>query len=331
MKTICITPIKNILGTFEKLDSITDLVYAPELSYTELSNSLQSSEFECIFTNPNKQNFMLDGDLLQFGQLKAICTASTGTNHIDVKYCEEKEIEIISITKDYQVINKISSTAEHTLALMLSLIRNIPNSFHSVKDGNWDWEPYVGRQMNSLTIGIIGYGRLGKMMARYCDTFEMNVIVCDPYVTKLDLYNDDYEYVYDNVSEAHRSVDFNTLCKESDVISLHIHVTDETREIINKNTISKMVKKPYLINTSRGEVVNEDDIIDALKSEDLQGYATDVIRDEFGDINNSKLVEESMDPNMNIIITPHIAGMTKEAQEIAYHWTIDKLENKYYD
>ena len=73
------------------------------------------------------------------------------------------------------------------------------------------------------------------------------------------------------------------------------------------------------------------DIIDALKSEDLQGYATDVIRDEFGDINNSKLVEESMDPNMNIIITPHIAGMTKEAQEIAYHWAIDKLENKYYD
>ena len=193
---------------------------------------------------------------------------------------------------------------------MLSLIRHIPNSFHSVKDGNWDWEPYVGRQMNSLTIGIIGYGRLGKLMEKYCNALDMTVKIHDPYEG------------YD---------DLNLVLRESDIISLHIHVTDETREMINKNTISKMVKKPYLINTSRGEVVNEYDIIDALKSEDLQGYATDVIRDEFGDINNSKLVEESMDPNMNIIITPHIAGMTKEAQEIAYHWAIDKLENKYYD
>ena len=310
MKTICITPIKNISGAFEKLDSITDLVYAPEISYTELYNSLQSSNFECIFTNPNKQNFMLDKKLLENTSVKVICTASTGTNHIDKKYCEERGIGIICITKDYQVINKISSTAEHTLSLMLSLIRHIPNSFHSVKDGNWDWSPYVGRQMNSLTIGIIGYGRLGKLMEKYCNALDMTVKIHDPYEG------------YD---------DLNLVLRESDIISLHIHVTDETREMINKNTISKMVKKPYLINTSRGEVVNEDDIIDALKSEDLQGYATDVIRDEFGDINNSKLVEESMDPNMNIIITPHIAGMTKEAQEIAYHWAIDKLENKYYD
>ena len=253
---------------------------------------------------------MLDKKLLENTSVKVICTASTGTNHIDKRYCEERGIEIICITKDYQVINKISSTAEHTLALMLSLIRHIPNSFHSVKDGNWDWEPYVGRQMNSLTIGIIGYGRLGKLMEKYCNALDMTVKIHDPYEG------------YD---------DLNLVLRESDIISLHIHVTDETREMINKNTISKMVKKPYLINTSRGEVVNEYDIIDALKSEDLQGYATDVIRDEFGDINNSKLVEESMDPNMNIIITPHIAGMTKEAQEIAYHWAIDKLENKYYD
>jgi D-3-phosphoglycerate dehydrogenase len=264
---------------------------------------------------------MLDGDLLQFGQLKAICTASTGTNHIDVKYCEEKEIEIISITKDYQVINKISSTAEHTLALMLSLIRNIPSSFHSVKDGNWDWEPYVGRQMNSLTIGIIGYGRLGKLMAKYCDTLGMEILLHDPCVFSFG----------GNIERNKQPVELDELLERSDVISLHVHVTDETREMINKNTISKMVKRPYLINTSRGEIVNEDDIIDALRSEDLQGYATDVIRDEFGDIKNSKLVEFSMNPNNNVVITPHIAGMTKEAQEIAYHWAIDKLENKYYD
>ena len=322
MKIICITPVKNIFGVFERLESMSDkLYYEPDIDKDALKTLLKVSGADYIFTNPNKQNYMLDGDLLQFGQLKAICTASTGTNHIDVKYCEEKEIEIISITKDYQVINKISSTAEHTLALMLSLIRNIPSSFHSVKDGNWDWEPYVGRQMNSLTIGIIGYGRLGKLMAKYCDTLGMEILLHDPCVFSFG----------GNIERNKQPVELDELLERSDVISLHVHVTDETREMINKNTISKMVKRPYLINTSRGEIVNEDDIIDALRSEDLQGYATDVIRDEFGDIKNSKLVEFSMNPNNNVVITPHIAGMTKEAQEIAYHWAIDKLEKKHHD
>ena len=317
MKIICITPVKNIFGVFERLESMSDkLYYEPDIDKDALKTLLKVSGADYIFTNPNKQNYMLDGDLLQFGQLKAICTASTGTNHIDVKYCEEKEIEIISITKDYQVINKISSTAEHTLALMLSLIRNIPSSFHSVKDGNWDWEPYVGRQMNSLTIGIIGYGRLGKLMAKYCDTLGMEILLHDPCVFSFG----------GNIERNKQPVELDELLERSDVISLHVHVTDETREMINKNTISKMVKRPYLINTSRGEIVNEDDIIDALRSEDLQGYATDVIRDEFGDIKNSKLVEFSMNPNNNVVITPHIGGMTIEGQTKAYHWAVNKFK-----
>ena len=318
MKIICITPIKNIFGVFERLESMSDnLYYEPDIDKDALKTLLKVSGADYIFTNPNKQNYMLDEDLLQHGQIKVICTASTGTNHIDVKYCEDNGIKIISITNDHDVIDRISSTAEHTLALMLSLIRKIPISFHSVRDGNWDWEPYVGRQLNFLTVGIIGFGRLGKLMAMYCNGLGMKVLVCDPYV--------DNEVEEWNVEQ----VELDELLERSDVISLHVHVTDETREMINKNTISKMVKRPYLINTSRGEIVNEDDIIDALRSEDLQGYATDVIRDEFGDIKNSKLVDESITPQDKIIITPHIAGMTKEAREIAYNLAVDKLEKEY--
>jgi len=319
MNIVCITPILEIDGLYERLESMSDLLlmYAPDIDRDKLKILLKASMGHCIFTNPNKQNYMLDEDLLQNSQVKVICTASTGTNHIDVKYCEDNGIKIISITNDHDVIDKISSTAEHTLALMLSLIRKIPISFHSVRDGNWDWEPYVGRQLNFLTIGIIGFGRLGKLMAMYCNALGMKVLVCDPYV--------DNEVEGWNVEQ----VGLDELLERSDVISLHVHVTDETREMINKNTISKMVKKPYLINTSRGEIVNEDDIIDALRSEDLQGYATDVIRDEFGDIKNSKLVDESITPQDKIIITPHIAGMTKEAREIAYNLAVDKLEKEY--
>jgi D-3-phosphoglycerate dehydrogenase len=265
MNLICITPITEIDGLYDRLESITDsFIYVPDVDRDSLKIMVEIFNIDYIFTNPNKQNYMLDGDLLQSGQIKAICTASTGTNHIDVEYCKHNGIKIISITNDHDVIDKISSTAEHTLALMLSLIRKIPISFHSVRDGNWDWEPYVGRQLNFLTVGIIGFGRLGKLMGRYCNGLGMKVLVCDPYV--------DNEVEGWNVEQ----VGLDELLERSDVISIHVHVTDETREMINKNTISKMVKKPYLINTSRGEIVNEKDIIEALNSDDLQGYATDV-------------------------------------------------------
>ena len=317
MNIVCITPILEIDGLYDRLKLMSDnFIYEPDIDSDTLKTLLKVSGADYIFTNPNKQNYMLDGDLLQDGQVKVICTVSTGTNHIDLKYCKLNGIKIISITNDHDVIDKISSTAEHTLALMLSLIRKIPISFHSVRDGNWDWEPYVGRQLNFLTIGIIGFGRLGKLMGRYCNGLGMKVLVSDPYV--------DNEIEGWNVEQ----VGLDELLERSDVISIPVHVTDETREMINKNTISKMVKKPYLINTSRGEIVNEDDIIDALRSEDLQGYATDVIRDEFGDIKNSKLVDESITPQDKIIITPHIAGMTKEAREIAYNLAVDKLEKE---
>ena len=326
MKIICITQVKHLDGVYDLLEKFGNITYVPDITKEELKSTLFETKTKYLFTNPNKQTFILDEEVLKDSSIKVINTCSTGTNHIDMEYCKENNIEVWHLAKDYELINQLPSTAEHAFGLMLSLIRKIPMSFHSVKDGNWDYEPYIGRQLKGLTVGIIGYGRLGKMMARYCDTFEMNVIVCDPYVTKLDLYKDDYEYVYDNVSEAHRSVDFNTLCKESDVISLHVHVTKETLGMINGNTIKRMKKKPYLINTSRGEIVYEKKVIEAIEEGKLSGYATDVITDEFGNIHNSKLVEFSMNPTNNVIITPHVGGMTWEGQTKAYKWAINKFK-----
>ncbi|MBC8421958.1 MAG: hypothetical protein H8E03_00900 [Pelagibacteraceae bacterium] len=303
--------------------------YSPTITKSELYSNLVSGKFDCIFTNPNKQNFMLDAEVLKNTNVKIICTASTGTNHIDKKYCDENDIEIISITDDHDVIDKISSTAEHSLALMLSLIRNIPIGFHSVRDGNWDWGPYVGRQMNSLTIGIIGYGRLGKLMAKYCHALGMTVLVYDPYDHMAQWAVGNTDATTYSIHVDMFSVELEELFNRSDVISLHVHVTDETREMINRHSISQMNNSPYLINTSRGEIVNEADVIDGLNNGKLTGYATDVVVDEFSDIRNSKLVKESIEPNKNIIITPHIAGMTTEAREIAYNLAVDKLEKRY--
>ena len=305
MKIICITQLKHLDGVYDLLEEFGNITYVPDITKEELKSTLFETKTKYLFTNPNKQPFILDEEVLKDSNIKVINTCSTGTNHIDMEYCKENNIEVWHLAKDYELINQLPSTAEHAFGLMLSLVRKIPMSFHSVKDGNWDYEPYIGRQLKGLTVGIIGYGRLGKMMETYCHAFGMTVKIHDPYEG------------YD---------DLDLVLRESDVISLHVHVTGKTVGMINGKTISKMEKKPYLINTSRGEVVYEKKVIEAIEEGKLSGYATDVITDEFGNIHNSKLVEFSMNPNRNVIITPHVGGMTWEGQTKAYKWAINKFK-----
>ena len=302
---VCITQLKHLDGVYDLLKEFGYVTYVPDITKEELKSTLFETKSKYLFTNPNKQPFILDEEVLKDSNIKVINTCSTGTNHIDMEYCKENNIEVWHLARDYELINQLPSTAEHAFGLMLSLLRKIPMSFHSVRDGNWDYEPYIGRQLKGLTVGIIGYGRLGKMMETYCHAFGMTVKIHDPYEG------------YD---------DLDLVLRESDVISLHVHVTGKTVGMINGKTISKMEKKPYLINTSRGEIVYEKKVIEAIEEGKLSGYATDVITDEFGNIHNSKLVEFSMNPTNNVIITPHIGGMTWEGQTKAYKWAINKFK-----
>ena len=315
MKTICITPIKHLAGVFDKLNSITELTYLPDINKSELKKILFEESFEYLFTNPNKQNFILDKKVLTDSSIEVINTCSTGLNHIDLNYCEENDIDVWSLKTDYELINDLPSTSELAFGLMISLMRNIPKSFHSVRDGNWDYEPYVGHQIKGKTIGVIGYGRLGKIM---CDLFYgwgVEKLAYDP---------------YERITTA-RGTPLKELLRKSDVVFLHTHVTDETRGMVDEEFLSYMKEGSYLINTARGELVEEEAIIESIESGHLKGYGTDVIKDEFGDIKNSKLVEFSINPNNNVIITPHIGGMTIEGQTKAYHWAVDKFKKKKYD
>ena len=311
MKTICITPIKHLEGVYGKLNSITELTYLPNINKNELKKILFEESFEYLFTNPNKQNFLLDEETLGDSNIKVINTCSTGLNHIDLNYCEENDIDVWSLKTDYELINDLPSTSELAFGLMMSLMRNIPKSFHSVRDGNWDYEPYVGHQIKGKTIGVIGYGRLGKIM---CDLFYgwgVEKLAYDP---------------YERITTA-RGTPLKELLRKSDAVFLHTHVTDETRGMVDEEFLSYMKEGSYLINTARGELVEEEAIIESIESGHLKGYGTDVIKDEFGDIKNSKLVEFSINPNNNVIITPHIGGMTIEGQTKAYHWAINKFED----
>ena len=302
MKILCLTPIKHLDGIYEYLESFGEVYYNPELDRGEF-NFLHMDDYDIIFCNPNKQKYILGEKTLQNFK-GTILTASTGLNHIDVKYCEQNNIKVLSLTKDYDLINDLPSTAELAFGLMLSIIRNIPNSFDDVKKGGWDYDMFMGHQLKDKTIGIIGYGRLGTMMEGYCKAFGMNIIIHDPYKG------------YNNLHQ---------LIHESDIISLHVHVTDETRKMIDKNFLDLMPKESYIINTSRGEIVNEKDIIQSLLHGNLKGYATDVIEDEYFNRVESPILTGT-NGGLNIIVTPHIGGMTWEGQQKAYKWSIDKLK-----
>jgi D-3-phosphoglycerate dehydrogenase len=151
-------------------------------------------------------------------------------------------------------------------------------------------------------------------MKRLFDGWEVDILVTDPYA---------------RITDA-SGVSLDELLDKSDIVFLHTHVTDETRGMVDDEFLSQMKQGSYLVNTARGELVDESSIIKSIEHEHLKGYGTDVIADEFGNIQNSKLVEFSINPNNNVVITPHIGGMTIEGQTKAYHWAVDKFKEEIY-
>ena len=202
------------------------------------------------------------------------------------------------------------------LALTLSSLRNIVPSSYSVLNGQWDYTKYIGRQFNSLTIGIIGYGRLGRMYANFCSALGAKIIVFDPFKTSIE-------------KKFFLTRNINHLYKSSDIISLHIHLDKKNHNMINVKKLNLMKPNVLLVNTSRGEIINEKNIITFLKKNPDAKFATDVIANEILGKNKSPLIKFAK-KNNQIIITPHIGGMTVEAQKIAYIG-VAKLLQKFFN
>lgn len=316
MKLVCITPIDQLQNFRNDLCSNFDAIFLHKPTKTELRHVLCEQKPEIIFTNPNQQAFVIDEHLLNNTSIKHICTASTGLNHIDVSYCKRHHINIVSLTKEIQILNSITSTAELAFCLMLMSIRHVIPAVESVKKGSWSWEPYLGRQLKNLTVGVIGFGRLGKMFSHYAKSFGSKVFVYDPYQT---IDNSMYEQL-SSLEE---------MFKQCDVISLHVHVNDETRHMINEHVLSFAKPNCVLINTSRGEIVKECAIYQSLVQNNIAHYACDVLESEFSEKVESPLLRLD---NRKVTITPHIGGSSIDAQNVAYnralHMLIDNLYPK---
>lgn len=305
MKIAVITPVSHLPGILELLSTKGELFLLEQGSKNEVRNLLVDSKIDTIVCNPNQQSFIIDKDLLKESNVSIINSCSTGLNHIDMNYCKENNITVQCHKNDYKLIEQLPSTAELAFGLMLSLVRKIPDSRDHVSRYNWDYTQFLGRQVKDLNVGIVGFGRLGRMMNKFCKAFDAKTFIYDPYV----------EVEQTSLEE---------MIKICDVISLHVHVTPETVNLVNKKLLDLSQKDLYIINTSRGDIVNEVDIVSALYDGNLTGYGADVVRHEFGSLNKSPIIR-AMNKGMNIIVTPHTGGMTIEGQTKAYEWSINKL------
>ncbi|MFX1383486.1 MAG: NAD(P)-dependent oxidoreductase [Promethearchaeota archaeon] len=249
-------------------------------------------------------------------KLKVIASNTTGEPHIDRKYAESKDVEVISLKFEQEFLKTITPTAEHTWGLLLALMRRTPWAFNSVLSGTWNRRLFGGKGMLSkLSIGIVGLGRLGSLVAQYAKAFGLKKIkFFDPYID---------EREPNGLERVNRLEDLVSSC---DIITIHIPAEKKNYKIFNANLFAKFKRGSYLINTSRGELVDEVHMINALKSGILAGAAIDVFDGEY-EMNHDELLQKSIllkyaQNNDNLLITPHIGGSTIDAWRLTEEYTI---------
>jgi D-3-phosphoglycerate dehydrogenase len=288
------------------LESVGDVIYTDHPSRVELGRLVK--DVDAVF--PNTKTLLDEAILGGATRLKLVCTPSTGTDHIDETYCRARGIEVMSLKTDLHVLDTITSTAEHAFGLTLNVVRNMPWSFDHVRTGGWDYTLFRGRELQGRTVGIVGYGRLGRMYSRYAGAFKMKVLAYDPFVT---------------ISDPDvKQVELGKLLSKSEIITIHVHLNDKTRLMINKSWFDLM-NAVYFINTSRGCLVNEWDLIAALNSGHVKAAGLDVICGEIdGDTSTHPLVEYARS-HSNLMITPHCGGMSLDGQEKAFTHAAQKL------
>lgn len=224
--------------------------------------------------------------------LKIIGRAGVGVDNIDVEAATRKGIIVVNSPDGNTV-----AAAEHTIALLMASARYIPDANKSLKNGEWKRKEFTGVELYKKNLGIIGLGRIGSHVAKVCNAMGMNVIAYDPYM---------------NAKKAQENnitpVELETIFTESDFITVHVPLTNETKNLINHDTLKKMKASVRIINCSRGGIINEKDIIEAVNSGTISGAALDVFENE--PLKDSPLQQT----NEKIIITPHLGASTEEAQ-----------------
>lgn len=236
-------------------------------------------------------------------KLRVIGRAGVGVDNVDLSAATAAGVLVMNTPGGNAV-----SVAEHTLALMLALARMIPEANASTRAGKWEKKKFLGNELRGKTLGIVGLGNIGQEVVRRARGFEMRIIASDPYVAPATAADLGVELL-----------PFEDLVAQSDYISLHVALTPETKHMINAQSIARMKPGVRIINCARGELIDQDALLDALNSGKVAGAGLDVFSPEPLPEGHPLLSAP------NLIATPHIAGSTEEAQEIVGIRIVEQL------
>lgn len=264
--------------------------------------------------NPG-QSFVIDGAVLDsFPQMEVIATPSTGSNHIDRAECGRRGIAVYSLLDDREGLDRISASAEFSFLLLLNALRRLDRGVVEVSEGRWRArEDFLrGHELAGKRVGLVGYGRIGRRLARYCAAFDAAVVHYDPYVQ----------------DAAATAWPIERIFSEADVVCVCCLLTDETRGMVGRALLERLKPGAALVNSSRGEVIDEDALASVLARRSDLRVALDVLT---GEVTGSTLSSPLMPFHRSgqIVVTPHIAGAAYESQSKAAVATLDILRRHY--
>ena len=277
--------------SIEKLKTNFDITVDHNLSTN--SNKLKKiiSNFDILIVRNKTQ---VNKEILEnASNLKFIGRLGVGLDNIDTEYCKNNNIHVQPATG-----MNADSVAEYVINVSLALLKNIPLINQETSKGNWPRTSISSKELKGKTIGLLGFGLIAKKVTILAKIFKAHIIAYDPFVDQSIANEFDIPLV-----------DINEIFKQAEVISIHLPLTEATKNLLNYEAFKKMLKQPIIINSSRGSIINEEDLLRAYDEKLISGFALDVYNTE----PIQKFFLESIKNNTNCILTPHIAGVTEES------------------
>jgi D-3-phosphoglycerate dehydrogenase len=282
----------------ERLRGLGHVVFA-DADRAELATLVRNADVLWV-----RLRHWIDADLMAAApRLRAIVSPTTGLNHVDLDEAARRGVAVLSLRGETEFLRTVRATAEHTVALLLALVRRLPAACVHVREGGWNRDAFRGGELYGKTAGVVGYGRLGRIVAGYLGAFGMRVLATDPRVRP------------DEVEPGVELVPLARLLSDADVVTVHVNLTAAAKGFFGAEHLYAMKPGALLVNTARGELLDEAALLAALEQGRLAGAALDVLADELsGGMSRHPLVEYARTHD-NMIITPHIGGATRESME----------------